>query len=546
MSSTHQQFTPATRTASGLPHLDHWWQRRDWYRYLRDLLLFRSRRRYNLSISADNPLGATDPHRHEVLINPTAVAYPGLPTDRARIRGCPVGGDAFEQAIATALVEHEAAHVLHSGDKPALQSLAWLWNSLEDERIEALQAAGRLELAALFDFLGDAVWLGSPTASDLLVGCLLWRWEHDRAPHERKFRPSSPADRTRWERDVRPLVEAAWVADSSDRVTEIARRILAILGLHEDGPVPPQAPAPFCGCDGGEAGRGGGGSGRLGAAPPTGGAPSTDGAPLPPRDARLPGGAGAGRGHDPNGPAEADPGPLVDEVGLQAARLARMLRPPQMPRRPRPHPTRGALDIERVRAGLERPFRFKSGPTPRPDEAWFVLVDVSDSMNRADQPGTTMYGAVRTAMWLALAAERADVALGVGAFDGQPDMIPIRRLARGPDERGLRRIAGLDKGGGTRLAPAMTTAICALETAPVARRLLMVLLDGDLTASDREEVRALVALLPRRRIHLAPLYLGNSPQVAAAIRRVLGEVIACPDLVTMTERLQAWLRARRA
>ena len=79
-----------------------WHRTRMWQRFLHDLLLVRGRRRYTLSISPHNPLGATDPQQRRVLVNPFDLLDPGYPT-RAMIRWCPPANvDVWQQAIATA------------------------------------------------------------------------------------------------------------------------------------------------------------------------------------------------------------------------------------------------------------------------------------------------------------------------------------------------------------------------------------------------------------------------------------------------------------
>src|SRR5690349_4619384 len=127
-----------------LPEPTPWWRTRRWQRYLRDLLLVRGRRRYTLSLSEQHPLGATDTRRHLVLINPTQLDAPADAAARSRIRHLPPmtaavahgRRDVFQQAVTVGLVEHEAGHIRHSGTKPSGQTLAWLWNALEDERQE--------------------------------------------------------------------------------------------------------------------------------------------------------------------------------------------------------------------------------------------------------------------------------------------------------------------------------------------------------------------------------------------------------------------------
>jgi hypothetical protein len=243
-----------------------WHRTRVWQRFLHDLLLVRGQRRYTLSISAHNPLGATDPHARRVLINPFDLADPGEPARRS-IRSVPAPQtDVWQQALATALVEHEAGHIRWSGAKPTAPLLGWLWNSLEDERQERRQIAAHPPLAHTFDFLGDAVWVTQTSTTDLLAGCLLWRWEWDRALHERRFQPTDE-QRAFWEEQIRPLVEAAWQAPTSDDVTTLARQILELLDLSIDAPLPDNLPRQICRCGHGHTPQTGGAAGSAGSAP---------------------------------------------------------------------------------------------------------------------------------------------------------------------------------------------------------------------------------------------------------------------------------------
>src|SRR5215472_16075418 len=149
-----------------------WWRTRRWQRYLHDLLLERGRRRYHLILSDRVALGATSFFRRTVEVNPVQLAYPADPAARAQVRHAPNDPLAWEQSIATALVEHEAGHVCHSGAKPTATQLGWLWNALEDERQERRQSQANPDVTPLFDLLGDAALRENQPTSDLLAGCL--------------------------------------------------------------------------------------------------------------------------------------------------------------------------------------------------------------------------------------------------------------------------------------------------------------------------------------------------------------------------------------
>jgi hypothetical protein len=105
---------------------------------------------------------------------------------------------------------------------------------------------------------------------------------------------------------------------------------------------------------------------------------------------------------------------------------------------------------------------------------------------------------------------------GVYGFDDQAEPIRVAPLesileTTGSLDRSLirQRIAGMAGAGGTRLAPALGAAIAALAASVAERKLLITLIDGALEDADAIEARALLATLPRRGIHLLPLYLGR-------------------------------------
>lgn len=146
--------------------------------------------------------------------------------------------------ILRGLIAHEAGHVRFSCVKPSEPRLGHLWNILEDGRIERLMARAHehasVPLQDAFDLMGDHMLLDglqqcreqgvSPEDCSLVWWSLAWRWAHDHPLFN--DRPKSPL----WEQ-VRPLVEAAWVADTSEDVIEIARQILTIIG-EEAAPEP--------------------------------------------------------------------------------------------------------------------------------------------------------------------------------------------------------------------------------------------------------------------------------------------------------------------
>ena len=208
-----------------------WHQQPSWKRYFRDLFAYYARHWYTVIIGDQVPYGAVNSSTKQVYINPEQT-----PPVSGLIRHRPSSKGEFLSMMMQALLAHEAGHVHFSGRKPQEPLLGQLWNTLEDERMERLMTARFPELERWFDFIGDTVLVQSMPTSDLLAGCLLHRWEHDR-PGAKRFNPN-PEQLELWEQ-VKTLVEASWIAEHSDEVTEMARAILALLGKAEAAPEQP-------------------------------------------------------------------------------------------------------------------------------------------------------------------------------------------------------------------------------------------------------------------------------------------------------------------
>jgi len=210
----------------------------------------------------------------------------------------------------------------------------------------------------------------------------------------------------------------------------------------------------------------------------------------------------------------------------------------------RDNPAQGELDLERALRRDEKPFDDPSASGAARSRAWFLLVDMSGSMGASDEPGSAMHGAVRTAMWLDRATELAGIPFGVYGFDAQDEPIRLRALCALPTGESRRRIAGMDGGGGTLLAPAFDAAIQALCGAAGARRkVLIVIHDGELEPGDASAVKARAQMLARLGIDVLPLYLGGDPTVIARTTATFGRVLSCATLPEMTGLVRAWLRA---
>ncbi|MDR6218197.1 hypothetical protein [Deinococcus soli (ex Cha et al. 2016)] len=552
-----------------------WWHARTWCDYGLNLMLYYGRHgRYTFRFDESVPTAYMNPATLEVVVGPR------FPRGVARQVRFLQRGRQQRAAMLEAYVAHEAGHIRFSCRKPG-GTLGNLWNYLEDERIERLMTRDDADLAQRFTMLGDV--LAARNRKDYtgqtLEGCLAWRWEHDQPTP--LWTPANPGE---WAQ-VRPLVEEAWTAPTSEDVVRIARQILAVVQI------PEQAEPDFFlehvsaggggsaqreeqpGDDGsgpGGAGEQDGGSGLEGtpdgtgpgtqgdgAAQPGGPGPSGDPAsgpddtPAPPG----PGSAGSGEGGDaddlggpggvsaaprkPSAPA-LDPGDsdeadeLLDEVEGAARQLAMALRPPTDPSLARPHASRGRYDYGRHVTGSERPFMHRQVPR-RPGQADVRLLrDVSSSMEGA------RHSAARAAdMMLHRACEAAGLPYTTVEFNDshavivRPGDAPM--VAR-------QRITAVQCRGSTTMWPALNTALT-LPADAGRQVLVLVLCDGELTAPDLERCKALVQ--EARAATVVPILIGEAvnPKVVQAYEAAFGRSLVVRDHQGLATELKSWLSA---
>ena len=147
-------------------------------------------------------------------------------------------------------------------------------------------------------------------------------------------------------------------------------------------------------------------------------------------------------------------------------------------------------------------------------------------------------------MLLSRAAELAQIRLGIWGFTDAPTPTIHRPLSIGVSERARRRIAWMDGGGWTALASVFHQAVEALAACPRDEyRVLVVLHDGELYAADVALVRAEVETLPRQRILLQPIFIGDDEDAVEGNRAIFGRVLACPQVADLAPLLRTWLRA---
>jgi len=247
-----------------------------------------------------------------------------------------------------------------------------------------------------------------------LACCLSWRWAHSRAGEAKMFeRLGIEAEEVigcRMWREIKPLVEASWTADSTSRVIEIAREILAILELPE-GYALPDLPVFRIG---------------IGAGDDIPEERDTRALPFP---ASAFDGASPGQGTDfdertvpiPRGDDISKPAPYakLEEAATPLARqLVDALKIPQPHVRPMPHEWRGRYSFRQEVRTPSMPHLRRAGVFREKDDVvFYVLVDRSGSMGIISEP-------VRLAlMTLYLAVTKLGIPLGMAYFGEHSDAV---------------------------------------------------------------------------------------------------------------------------
>lgn len=549
-----------------------WHQRRAWQRYAHELLRYYSRSsRYRLQFitGGKGPLAAVAPTLRRVVVR---TQFPE-PAGCLPIRHRAALEEAPTRLWLEGLLSHEAGHIRFSGEKPE-GLLGELWNALEDERMERLMAVAHPRLEADYDTMGDVKLDGyeksrqdgetyTDLAAKVLDSALLWRWSHDhREP------PPLPLDEEAFE-PIRPLVEAAWEADSSEEAGDLAREVLDRMGLDPDAEAPkstlalPDLPA---------------------AQPAGGGTPSDEEDDASDDDRASAPGAGGDEGDedasgggdpsdgdnevsqgqrpqapdlDPNGKASRQARALLDGRRAEASRLAEALKPKAARRLPVPHRGRGRFDYRRYARGAERCFRQRP-EAPEPPARLTVVLDASESMGwrgAADQ--TRFTAALEATALTARAAEIAAVEIDVIPFQRQPlPRLPSGRLPSGRSGHERLRIAltRLRAHGDTRLAPALRVALAerseGLPPSHRGRHVILLLTDGLLRESDGRACEKLLrrARAARRELVVVPFLLEDpilsalSDVSPAPYQALFGRVCPVSDAAEIPDAVGRWLR----
>lgn len=491
--------------------------------------------------------------------------------------------------MTTALIYHEAAHILFSGEKPIPRLLGWLWNALEDRRIERLLVKAYPQFKSSLEFINDTVWYYSETTQDILAGCLFWGWENHLSANQRKFNPAFGLVEL-WEEQIKPLVEQAWEAANSDEVTEIAIKILQILGNDFEQDIS-HLPMVFW-------------------HPPMGDkikVQSLSDQELADLDSSsLHDLSHLFERNDDSSEDEIDeatqknnednfedeidqdcwqaedkdedleedleeddfddedkalddliglhlffprviqspsqtqsPSVILSRVEGYARDLAIALKP-QIPNvLKRPHRSRGMFNLERGLDGHERPFDYKQASAPASSVAILTLIDQSGSMD-----GKRIQEAIAATMLLDRASELAGIAFGVYGFKDLDEPIIHRRLSTGNHPQSEEKIATIEVGGGTYLAPVLRQAVTDLLARSEQIKILIIFHDGELLANDALEVKQQVQRLERiNRFFLQPIFIADDAEAVEKNQDVFGHVLNCDRLEDLTIKLKVWLGA---
>lgn len=265
------------------PHAP-WYTQSAFKKWIADIFHLTSRKRsYQLLLTPKGPDGDIAWVMHSQRLFFINSDLPTPPAG-ATVRCDPVTDSVRRAVTLQAITAHEAGHVRHSSrntNRTALEH--YVWNCLEDERMERLMAAEYPQLAAMFTYVGDIIAeLGrAKITGKVTEGVLFWRFDHDRPEDQRVWKPA--ADRAALWAEVRPLVEEAWTTPDAEHVDVLARQIIALLQRHDAqqaaaqaAPPPPPPPSGASGAPGDEGASGSSQGGEPGQNAETGAAPSRD------------------------------------------------------------------------------------------------------------------------------------------------------------------------------------------------------------------------------------------------------------------------------
>ena len=497
-----------TTTAS--PKQTWWWWQRPRQRLIQWTKALLQGRRYTIKVEPYQHRGRPgtgyhDPKLRVIVVNPQFFAGEPVETQFQATQG---------------ILAHEVGHAFFTDAWPTeddQQTLRWLVNALEDERMERAISIYYPGIAALIQLLGDLIYQGtellldSTPAEMALACCLSWRWAHSRAGESEMFERLGIEDQDTidpWH-EIKPLVEETWTADNTSQVIEIASEILAILELPEGYALPDLPIFQIV----------------IGAGDDI--PEELDGEALPFPVSAFDG-ASPGQGTDfderliptPSGDDITQPAPYA-ELEAAAIPLARQLvdalKIPQPHVRPMPHEWRGRYSFRQEVRTPGMPHLRRAGVGREKDDVvFYVLVDRSGSMGVINEP-------VRLAlMTLYLAATELGLPLGMAYFGEHSDgiiddlVLEISPVCTRAAEETKSLIAGFEGVTGAEyLDWGLTLAEKSLHHRPERRKVLLVIHDGEPVyrgklGNDYQLSLERLRRLERQGIIPIGLYLGES------------------------------------
>ena len=398
-------------TTTVSPKQTWWWWQRPRQRLIQWTKALLQGRRYTIKVEPYQHRGRPgtgyhNPKLRVIQVNPKFFASEPVETQFRATQG---------------ILAHEVGHAFFTDAWPTeddQQTLRWLVNALEDERMERAISIYYPGIAALIRLIGDLIYQGteqmnnSAPAEMALACCLCWRWAHSRAGEAEMFERLGieAEDALDLWHEIKPLVEESWTADNTSRVIRIAREILAILKLPEGYALPDLSIFQIV----------------MGAGDDIPGERIEEALPFP---VSAFDGASPGQGTDfdddsipaPRGDDISQPAPyaeLEDAATPLARQLVDALKIPQSHVRPLPHEWRGRYSFRQEVRTPAMPHLRRAGVGKKVDDVvFYVLVDRSGSMGIINEP-------VRLAlMTLYLAATELGIPLGMAYFGEHRDGI---------------------------------------------------------------------------------------------------------------------------
>ena len=461
-------------TATLSPKQTWWWWQRPRQRLIQWTKALLQGRRYTIKVETYQHRGRPgtgfhSPKLRVIVVNPHFFADEPVETQFRATQG---------------ILAHEVGHAFFTDAWPTeddQQTLRWLVNALEDERMERAICIYYPGITALIRLIGDLIYQGTEQMDDstpaemALACCLSWRWAQGRAGEAEMFKRlgiEAEATIELWY-EIKPFVEVSWTAADTNRVIEIAREILAILELPEGYSLPDLPIFQIVMGAGGDIPE------------------ERDGEALPFPVSAFDG-ASPGQGTDfdddsvpaPRGDDISQPAPyaeLEDAATPLARQLVDALKVPQPHVRPLPHEWRGRYSFRQEVCTPALPHLQRAGVGREKDDVvFYVLVDRSGSMDIVNEP-------VRLAlMTFYLAAAELGIPLGMAFFGHDTtsnvgklvlEITPVRKQAVEEPKALIAGYAGTTRA--EYLNWGLTLAEKALLPRPERRKVILVIHDGE-------------------------------------------------------------------